>query len=66
MGHRTVEFAPRLDWTLEFDDGSGADRVQEHPGPINEGQELEAYGQRWIVDRVDPDRLYAHAKPADV
>jgi hypothetical protein len=51
------------EWTVEFDDASGADRVEKHPGPITEGQLLTAYGRAWRIDRIDPDRLYAHAIP---
>jgi hypothetical protein len=54
-----------MDWTVELDDGGGADRVLTVPGPVREGQILEGYDRHWAVDRVEPDRLFAHAKLAE-
>jgi hypothetical protein len=53
-----------VEWTIEFDDGGGADRVQKRPGPIIKGQTFRAYGRSWRVDRIEPKSRYAHAVPA--
>ncbi len=53
-----------MEWTVELDDGGGADRVVKLPGPIIEGQTIRAYGLSWRVDRIEPDRFFAHAVPA--
>ncbi len=41
-----------MEWTVELDDGGGADRVVKLPGPIIEGQTIRAYGLSWRVDRL--------------
>jgi hypothetical protein len=61
---RLGRYPRRMEWTIEFDDGSGADRIQKRPGPIIEEQTFRAYGRSWRVDRIDTDNLYAHAVPA--
>jgi hypothetical protein len=49
-------------WTVELDDGGGADRTIHLPAPFRVGEVIDAYSRRWVVDRVEPDRAFAHAK----
>lgn len=61
---RRVVIVCRVEWTVELDDGTGAERVVKRPGPVIEGQTIRAYGRSWRVDRLEPERHFAHAVPA--
>lgn len=54
-------------WYVELDDGSSADRSATIDGAakLQVGEVLQgtSYGRKWRIDRVDADRMYAHAVP---
>ena len=55
-----------LDYYLDLDDGTGADRgksvrLVNHPC---EGQIVMVDGRDWIVERVEPDRCFAYCRPS--
>jgi hypothetical protein len=54
-------------WHIELDDGSGADRSirVDETEPPTIGSLFYDDGREWIVDRVEADRRYAHAVPAE-
>jgi hypothetical protein len=52
-------------WTLELDDGGGAERVEKMVGPFEVNDQITAYDRLWIVKRIDPERHYAYAQPAE-
>jgi hypothetical protein len=54
-------------WHIELDDGSGADRSIriDETEPPTIGSLIYDDGREWIVDRVETDRLYAHAVPTE-
>jgi hypothetical protein len=48
-------------WTVELDDGGGADRTIALPAPVSMGETIDAFDRRWVVDRVEAERGFAHA-----
>lgn len=54
-------------WWVELDDGTGAERGAEIDGAarleVGECLPGKLYRRSWRVDRVAPERKYAHAVP---
>jgi hypothetical protein len=56
-------------WYVELDDGSGVDLHTEFDGgahlDVGDATPGRPLGYVWRIDRVEPDRKYAHAVPAE-